>query len=226
MWHVLGTKLKLIAVALMAASFIYLDYRGINLRNTGSWGYASMVVTAMVTILVWMGKSKPWWRFFWSSPYFWQPARRYLNQNLCPDLNGKWEGAIRSNFALDKPGGELGSPIPCTVKIEADWFNIKIWMKTESLDSFTKLVVIEKDSDEDAFVLSYIYEAKLHNPSPGDDRSHWGAGKIKVEWEEDEPTLRGHYWTDRCWHGCTDSADPTKVVKNTAGQIELSRISR
>ncbi|MCP4702365.1 MAG: hypothetical protein GY862_36715 [Gammaproteobacteria bacterium] len=235
MWRVLGKNglIKIIAAA-TALAVASLAVSGITPDSAGAWVYASKLTGVTLLILTLLGT---WlWRILWTWKKIPLVIRNWLNENICPDLNGTWEGELRSNFKLDRPGGELDSPVAAKVTIKANWFAIRIELEAKRSKpdkngeiyskSYSRFTFLEKNKEEDAFLFWYIYFTKTPRPMATDQNSHQGAALLRVEWEDHEPVLKGHYWTDRCWSGCPDNNNPNTVVKNTAGQAEFRRISQ
>ncbi|QTE21094.1 hypothetical protein [Polaribacter cellanae] len=108
-----------------------------------------------------------------------------------PNLSGKWEGELISNWdnkSLD--------PIPTKVIINQTFFNVQVQIQTGESKSFSTGASFDIDTDRGLQQLFYSY---LNTPKPSvRERSeiHYGTTRLEFKgFKVDE--LEGEYWTSR-----------------------------
>ncbi|MCW4629414.1 MULTISPECIES: hypothetical protein [Marinomonas] len=149
------------------------------------------------------------WRAIWKIPYL---GSTLLNQKVCPDLNGTWVGETVSTFKDDE-----GNPYKkmVTLVAKASFFNFDI--KLVSLDKYQRSTVVQseiyKDQRNGSFYLSYIFESVVDQPVETDDSKFDGAAKLHVRFDDNQITLVGVYWTNRCWQKGMQTAGTIILVK-------------
>jgi predicted pore-forming effector associated with SMODS systems len=181
----------------------------------------------MVLVVVFFGMSgyRAPWRILW---------RRFpqLNEWVFPDLNGVWLGETKSNWpiienlrnaAIANESGDLDTieriPLKNTtiaIRIQADWFRIRIWARTDGVNGTAEslLVKASKNVRTRDFEISYLYEQKTPAPAPTDSDNHPGAAMLEIV-PGDQSVLSGEYWTRRNW----------ARGMNTAGLLTLRQVS-
>lgn len=170
---------------------------------------SSEVSVLFLCFLVFLSK---WgWLILWKSPYL----GKFLNESICPNLNGVWKGTIQSNFS-NKEGEFLTKDVQ--MRIKADLLGVKIQL--ESSDDYQTSKVthfdIHKDPKTEAFYLTYIYEGYIPVPKESDDRLYQGAAMLEIIDPSGNIKLKGTYWTNRAW----------QRKQNTAGVITLSKVNK
>ncbi|MCX6246178.1 MAG: hypothetical protein NTW10_00455 [Bacteroidetes bacterium] len=108
-----------------------------------------------------------------------------------PNLSGKWEGLIISNWK-DK---EL-DPIPTEITITQNFFNIQVKIKTKESRSYSIGASFDIDAERGFQQLIYTY---LNTPKTGvRDRSEIHYGSTILHFDGFKVTkMEGEYWTDR-----------------------------
>ena len=153
------------------------------------------------------------WKPLWKLPWL----GNILNTQLCPDLNGTWEGSLESNFK-DKDGNNTITPV--RLEIKADMFGFQMTQKTlvsptQKSASSSEVLQCEvfKDPRTKKFYLYYLYQSTVLNPTKTDDKEFFGAAKLEVVFHKETMELKGNYWTNRAW----------QRNQNTAGTISVRR---
>jgi len=119
-----------------------------------------------------------------------------------PNLSGKWEGMLKSNWE----DGKL-DPIPTTVIITQSFLHIQIKIKTGESRSHSIGASFDIDEERGYQQLFYSY---INTPKAGvRSRSeiHYGTSLLNFEGFNVD-TLEGEYWTSR----------------ETTGELELKRV--
>jgi len=153
----------------------------------------SHISTAIsINIIFWLVFIKWLWKFKLFYPWLVQ----------VPNLSGKWEGTIKSNWGNDKQ-----APIPMEIAIDQTFLNIQVRIKTEESRSFSLGASFNIDKDRGQQQLFYSY---LNTPKPGvRDRSeiHYGSALLMFD-GYDVNEMEGEYWTSR----------------ETTGEMHLKRV--
>lgn len=144
-------------------------------------------------------------------------------QSWFPDIDGKWKGAICSNWPIvsellnsqktEQLPKFCSIPVSVRIKVRLFFVNVHLTSPDDYSKSHTIVVGVQKSPAGDGIRLSYIYENETTVPLPTDSGKHLGAAYLDLVTEEGRQVLKGHYWTDRNW---------TKGL-NTAGTIQLAR---
>ncbi len=108
-----------------------------------------------------------------------------------PDLSGKWNGYLKSNWNNKKL-----EPIPTEIEIKQSFFHLSIRLKTGESESFSNSATFDIDVERGISQLFYSY---TNYPRPSvRDRSqiHYGTTLLKIT---DYPVVKmsGEYWTSR-----------------------------
>lgn len=147
--------------------------------------------TISINIIIWLLFIK--WMWKWKIFYPWLVP--------FPDLSGKWEGTIKSNWKEK----EL-EPIPTEVTISQTFFNVQVRVKTGESKSYSIGASFDIDKDRGVQQLFYSY---LNTPKPGvRERSEMHYGSTILNFDAFKVTrMEGEYWTSR----------------ETTGEIELTK---
>lgn len=148
--------------------------------------------TITINIALWTMFIKWFWK--WKIFYPW------LVQT--PNLSGKWEGALKSNW----DNGKL-EPIPTEMTITQSFLHIQIKIKTGESRSHSVGASFDIDEERGYQQLFYSY---VNTPKAGvRNRSeiHYGTSLLHFE-GFDINTLEGEYWTSR----------------ETTGELELKKV--
>ena len=142
--------------------------------------------------------------------FLWRPLwRRFpaLNRLVFPDLNGRWQGELRSTW-IDPKTGKRPGPIKADVTIDMDWFDVSIRMRTDMMQSFSNRVFLERQKGTKVFRVWYGYG---HQPTPTTQAGNPPHdGMAHLEYDADSPgKLRGQYYTSR----------------HTSGDFELKHVA-
>ncbi|MEN0678892.1 hypothetical protein [Plesiomonas shigelloides] len=188
MWELLPTKVKY-WIGIGGAIFLFVIFE--KLLGQSFLRAISYTITTM-TILAWL-----FGKYLWRYVYF-----DILKRKFCPDFNGEWVGKISSNF-----GG--GTTVEFPIKIEADFFNVKMLGSTTLGRTYANYCKIVRTEDG-CFELEYMFKGINDTPSETDATFYEGAARLRVI-DISTMNMKGVYWTNRCW----------QQSKNTAGVIEL-----
>jgi hypothetical protein len=222
MWQVLPKfgvfKITAFILAVITTSFFIWSTEGwlglVSFFSDGGPGELLRVITPIVLsflgVIWFLGAIA--WKLVWKLPLF----GGLLNQKVCPNLNGVWQGFTESTHK-DVNGNRVTTPVEMT--INATFFGFRIEFR--SLDEYQKSKVVQseiyKDPRDGSFQVSYIFEAEVEDPKPTDDSKFDGAAKLKVQYFKDKDLeLSGVYWTNRAW----------QRGMQTAGKIRLSRLNK
>lgn len=129
------------------------------------------------------------WTIFIKWIWTWKIFYPWLVQT--PNLSGKWEGTLKSNW----DGGKL-EPIPTEMTITQSFLHIQIKIKTGESRSHSVGASFDIDEERGCQQLFYSY---LNTPNAGvRNRSeiHYGTSLLHFE-GFDINTLEGEYWTSR-----------------------------
>jgi len=148
--------------------------------------------TISINIIFWLAFIKWLWKLKLFYPWLVQ----------VPNLSGKWEGTIKSNWA-----NGMKDPIPMEIAIDQTFLNIQVRIKTYESRSFSLGASFNIDKDRGQQQLFYSY---LNTPKPGvRDRSeiHYGSAMLVFD-GYDVGEMEGEYWTSR----------------ETTGEMHLKRV--
>lgn len=195
---------KLLPISLIIKFYIvvlFIVFFTIN--SIPEWGLLKVIeISSFLSLGIMFLLAKWGWKFLWKNKFI------DLNQVICPDLNGSWEGNICSNYSNEEK--------KVKVKIEVDFLTFKMFLISE--DNYSESSVISsqlyKDNRTDIIYLYYMFEGQVPNPEKTDEASFDGAGKLKVKYENGSFGLEGTYWTNRAYQN----------NHNTAGRIDLKKI--
>ena len=140
-------------------------------------------------------------RFLWKLPIF----KHWLVP--FPNLNGTWQGHIRTNW-IDPKTHEKPDPIPAILTIKQSFLKVSCVMRTGEMTSRSVVGGFLLDNDNQLKKLYYIYDsnpiATVKERSP----EHSGTMSFDIAGEpgKGEIVLKGSYWTGR----------------ETTGDIEMS----
>jgi hypothetical protein len=125
-----------------------------------------------------------------------------------PDLQGTWEGEVRSTWINPTTGAGV-SPIPSKLVIRQTFSSISCVLLTGESQSYSVAAQINEDDDSGVLRLSYAYTNRPRARVRFRSEIHDGAAILTVK-EEKEFVLDGEYWTSR----------------KTTGEMTFTRVSR
>ena len=126
--------------------------------------------------------------------YFWRvPLLRKLNLIQVSDLNGKWDGIIKSSY------GKGGSAHPVSVFILQRWSKISIRLETEHSRSHSVMASL-KTGDLPQPELTYLYVNEPKAMSQGTMNMHRGTAILVLN----GAAIEGEYYTGRGRQGIWD----------------------
>jgi hypothetical protein len=159
------------------------------------WSYLKFAYKSVPVVLVVVG-------FFVSYAWKWGMFRGWLV--LFPDLNGTWQGEIRSIWT-DPVTLKGVAPIPVILTIRQSFLQTSCVMRTEEMVSRSFLADFWIDGDHQIRKLGYSYHSE---PKPTvERRSSPHDGTVVFELVDTPVTkLNGRYWTAR----------------STTGEVELT----
>ena len=120
-------------------------------------------------------------RFVWR----WRPLRR-RGLVTVPDLNGEWNGQIKSSYESD------GRTLQVSVIITQQWS--KILVRLEAEESCSRSIAASFLTDDPSSPeLVYVYENEPASLAPEPMQAHGGTARLRL----DGSVLRGKYYTGR-----------------------------
>ena len=135
--------------------------------------------------------------FYWLFVGFLWKFRIFKNWLVpFPNLNGTWEGDIRTTWT-DPETGERPEPIPAILTIKQSFLNISCVMRTAEMTSrsLTSGFVLDKENQLERLVYTYDSNPKetVRERSP----QHCGTMDFEIVREDKQIKLAGGYWTGR-----------------------------
>lgn len=125
---------------------------------------------------------------------------------LIPDLNGIWQGTIKSNWINSETNQKI-APIETRLYIKQSLFKISCVLKTSESTSRSIVASFVIEPENQVEKLAYIYQndssQKFRDKSP----IHYGTTSLDIIKNKDNIKLIGSYWTDR----------------NTSGDLEFNK---
>ncbi|RVJ16180.1 hypothetical protein [Sinorhizobium medicae] len=127
----------------------------------------------------------------------------YMQTKMFPDLNGDWDGHLKSTW-MDPETGTTLPLIRANLKIRQTFFTTSVtWKMGESFSKSTR-VFLEPDYENRRYRLWYSYnndpQAQFsHRSSP-----HEGVAYLDLDWDTDRNRLTGTYYTARKTTGDMD----------------------
>lgn len=228
MYRVLSKKIVFAAIAWFVIG-LYVVFDSLE----GLWNFSFRVT--LIPTLAWILLNAmlwdPVWRFLW---------KKYprLQKTFFPDLNGKWEvelfsnwprqlqileAANSSNTIIDMrtcPAEELAqlTPIRLEAKICQNWwkFEMKLYNPEKNTPIEKSNTISVDPFPKDGFRnpgICYFYEQENTTSNLADDNRFYGAARLEYDFEEDQ--LVGHAWTMRKWERAI----------NTAAKLKFTRIA-
>ncbi len=124
----------------------------------------------------------------------WKFLRKWLVK--VPNLNGEWEGILKSNWINPDTQSELPSQ-DITLKIKQSLFRVKCTLTTGESTSHSIKAGFIIDDDTDECELIYTYQNDPQQILQDRSRIHYGTAVIKVNEEKNGIEFRGFYFTSR-----------------------------
>jgi predicted pore-forming effector associated with SMODS systems len=112
-----------------------------------------------------------------------------------PDLQGIWQGEIRSTWTDPKENRAL-RPIPAIFVIKQDFLSISCTMHTKESDSYSSAALISRDDESGRLRLSFNYTNKPRATVRDHMAIHYGAAVLQIG-NGPKRALEGEYWTSR-----------------------------
>lgn len=121
-----------------------------------------------------------WSRLFWN----------HIPKMPIPDLEGEWEGSVKSSYADDE---EYDVDVEITQNLD----KIGIKLKTDTSVSHSETGAIQINTNQDDF-LSYTYYNEPKTNAEDSMSPHRGFTRVTIKYENGKPVeLEGQYFTDR-----------------------------
>lgn len=116
-----------------------------------------------------------------------------------PDLQGTWEGELRSTWRNPKTGEGI-PPLRMVLVIRQTFSSISCTLFTKESESYSTAARIGHEEDNGTLSLTYNYtnrsKATIRDRSP----IHDGAARLRIV-SAPSRLLEGEYWTSRCTTG-------------------------
>ncbi|HVZ18759.1 MAG TPA: hypothetical protein VG897_16705 [Terriglobales bacterium] len=116
-----------------------------------------------------------------------------------PDLQGTWEGELKSTWR-NPATGEMLPPVPVTLVIRQSFTSISCAVFTGESESYSTAAQISREEDSGALYLNYNYTNRPKATIRDRSAIHDGAARLRIIGEP-ERMLQGEYWTGRCTTG-------------------------
>lgn len=148
-------------------------------------------LTSPIALLIGMGFTTVvglTWRWLWRKI----PA---LGRRVFPDLNGRWEGTLHSNWT-DPVRGAVIRPVPATVKIYQGLFSVVVRMKTSEATSVSTRAFLVPFREAGLFRIWYAYDNRPNAQVRARSHPHEGVAHLDLELAA-PGWLAGRYYTDR-----------------------------
>jgi len=189
-------NLRTFAYAIFGLGFLIYTIIFLITQDLNNINYSNAIkhisTTISINIVLWTIFIKWAWKFKIFYPWLVQ----------VPNLSGKWEGFLKSNW----DGGKL-DPIPTEVTITQSFLHIQIKIKTRESKSNSVGASFDIDEERGIQQLFYSYVNTPKQSVRNRSEIHYGTTLLHFEGFEVD-TLEGEYWTSR----------------ETTGEIELKRV--
>ncbi len=116
-----------------------------------------------------------------------------------PDLQGTWDGELKSDWINPETGKEV-DPIPMVLVIRQTFSNIKCTLMTKESSSYSTTASINVASNSDDLYLTYNYTNRPKATIRDRSAIHDGASILKII-RRPNKCLEGEYWTSRKTRG-------------------------
>lgn len=144
---------------------------------------AITTVVSFDGVLIWLFNKYIWrwkWLYNWFVPF--------------PDLNGRWEGEIKSNYTDEKTQEKIGE-ISAKLTIKQSFVYIHCLLKTSSIESSSFVSQFDINKERQKLKLIYSYGGESDLLLKDKNPTHFGTAMLNIESNGME--LKGSYWTDR-----------------------------
>jgi predicted small integral membrane protein len=180
----------IIGLAFIVYGIIFLITQNLDSINfTKALSHISTAIS--VNIILWLIFIKWLWKckifYPWLVPF--------------PNLSGEWEGTLLSNYK-----NKSLEPIPTSVKIEQNFFNIQIKITTGESTSYSTGATFDIDTERGLQRLFYSYQNTPKRSVRERSEIHYGTTLLSFDGFKISE-MDGEYWTSR----------------ETTGEIELKR---
>lgn len=210
MYQVIGLKNLLVAFAAIALAIFF--WR-LETADPATWiGHLPLVGQAIsLSSLAIIGVGQ--------SPLFPVICRIPWIRDFAPDLSGKWDVTLVSNWpVIAEMAGETApetATITAKVRVKARLLKVSVNLDSDSRYSASKTVSVSASRDEDTgdVKLYYVYANHTSDPAQIDSSHHFGAAFVDFVGHGKAMTASGLYWSNRNW----------KKGWNTAGTLAWKR---
>jgi hypothetical protein len=117
-----------------------------------------------------------------------------------PDLQGTWEGELKSTWK-DPKTGEVIAAIPVTLTITQTFSSVSCALFTRESESFSTTAQISREDDSGALYLNFNYTNRPRATIRDRSAIHDGAARLRIITAPTNRLLEGEYWTGRCTTG-------------------------
>ncbi|WDA38953.1 hypothetical protein [Sphingobium sp. YC-XJ3] len=190
MWSLIDRKTQLtIIVALTVV--ILLGLQALTELLTGAEASGFRLLSAIVFLIgtVLVGLFNLAWRWVWRKA----PV---MNKWFFPDLNGTWEGTLKSTW-INPETGQSPGPIAAVITIKQSLFDICVRQKTGESNSYSNREIAEAEPKADRYRLWYSYSNRPKAELAYRSLSHDGVAWLEVNLSDDPNCLEGQYYTSR-----------------------------
>lgn len=209
MWALVPSRTRVqlilvLALALGCASYLARGESGGSSESFPILEFSQYVLSAVPLVLI-IGWALGKWRWAWS----W-PCRRLGLRLWYPDLNGVWEGELKSTFRAPSRDGS----VVIRMRIEQRWSGVTVsTVGRGPRGSSSDTVLAAPRREDERFVLWQVFRGESLDRLPTDEQVFYGTSRLT--YDPVTQTIRGAHWTNRA----------AQHQLNTAGSFELRRIS-
>ncbi|MGE0406521.1 MAG: hypothetical protein AB7O65_09485 [Candidatus Korobacteraceae bacterium] len=116
-----------------------------------------------------------------------------------PDLQGTWEGEMKSTWK-DPATGVAPSPIPVVLVIRQTFSSVSCVLYSHESESQSTAAQFSRDDESGTVRLNYNYTNRPRATIRDRSAIHDGASRLRII-STPERRLEGEYWTSRCTAG-------------------------
>lgn len=115
---------------------------------------------------------------------------------LIPDLNGVWQGTVKSNWIKPETNQKI-APIDTTLFVKQSLFKISCVLKTGESKSQSIVANFVIEPENQVKRIAYIYQNDSSQEFRERSPMHYGTTSLDIIDNNGNVILVGNYWTDR-----------------------------
>ncbi len=173
-----------IVIAVIAALVAWWLHNIVEAHQSSLPGWLWWVeVPGPIALYLLLRRATDEWAWSW-------PLLRFLRLVRIPNLNGKWNGTLRSS------NDEMQTEHPCTLTIRQTWTRIAVVLTTKTSRSQNLVAGILINGADDA-LLVYEFENEPAMDAPATMSTFRGHATLRLERDERGDVLTGDYYSGR-----------------------------